>query len=242
MKKVLLIIPAYNEEENILKTYKTIIDYNKKKKTNYDVIVINDCSTDKTKSILEENNIPHINLIHNLGIGGAVQTGYKYAYYNNYDIAVQYDGDGQHDVRYVGDIINPIINNEADLVIGSRFVSDIDTFKSTLARRMGIKVISAFMKFATGKKIYDTTSGFRACSKELIYDFYLSYPNEYPEPITTAEVLKKKYNVAEVPVEMNEREGGVSSIRAWKNIYYMLNVCLALLAVKIRRYKKCQRV
>ena len=91
-----------------------------------------------------------------------------------------------------------------------------------------------------GKKIYDTTSGFRACSSELIYDFSLSYPSEYPEPITTVEVLKKKYVVSEVSVEMNEREGGVSSIRAWKSVYYMLNVCLALLAVKIRRYKRCR--
>ena len=241
-EKVLLIIPAYNEEDNILNTYNTIVDYNKKNKTNYDVIVINDCSKDNTKKILEDNNIPHINLIHNLGIGGAVQTGYKYAYYNDYDIAVQYDGDGQHDVRYVKDIIQPIIDKEADLVIGSRFIKNIDTFKSTMARRIGIKIISVFMKFATGKKIYDTTSGFRACSKDLIYDFNLSYPNEYPEPLTTAEVIKKNYNVKEVSVEMSEREGGVSSIRAWKNIYYMLNVCLALLAIKIRRYKKCQRV
>ena len=114
------------------------------------------------------------------------------------------------------------------------------TFKTTFARRVGIKIISYFMKFATHKKIHDTTSGFRACSKELIYDFSLSYPSEYPEPITTAEVLKKNYRVKEVGVEMSEREGGVSSIRAWKNVYYMLNVCLALLAVKIRRYKRCQ--
>ena len=240
MQKILIIIPAYNEEENILKTYTKIKEYNKKNKTNYDMIVINDGSTDNTKKILKENNIPHINLIHNLGIGGAVQTGYKYAYENNYDIAVQFDGDGQHDVRYVEKIIKPIIEKKADLVIGSRFVEDIKTFKSTFARRVGIKIISCFMKFATHKKIHDTTSGFRACSKELIYDFSLSYPSEYPEPITTAEVLKKKYTVKEVAVEMNEREAGVSSIRAWKNIYYMLNVCLALLAIKIRRYKRCQ--
>lgn len=239
-KKVLLIIPAYNEEDNILKTYKTIVDYNKKNKTNYDVIVINDGSKDSTPKILDDNNIPHIDLIHNLGIGGAVQTGYKYAYYHNYDIAIQYDGDGQHDVRYVKDIIEPIINKKADMVIGSRFICDIDTFKSSVTRRIGINIISQFMKFATGKKIYDTTSGFRACSKEIIYDFSLSYPSEYPEPVTTCEILKKKYIIKEVPVEMNAREGGVSSIRAWKSIYYMLNVCLALLAVKIRRYKKCR--
>lgn len=240
--KVLLVIPAYNEEDNILKTYTKIKNYNKNSNTNYDVIVINDGSTDKTKKILEDNDIPHINLVHNLGIGGAVQTGYKYAYYNNYDIAVQYDGDGQHDVRYVKDIIEPIINNEADLVIGSRFVRKIDTFKSTFARRIGIKVISLFMKIATGKKVYDTTSGFRACSKRIIYDFSMSYPNEYPEPITTAEIIKKKYKVTEIPVEMNEREGGESSIKAWKKIYYMLNVCIALLVIKIRRYKKCQKI
>lgn len=239
-EKVLLIIPAYNEEKNILKTYQQVKEYNKTHKTNYDVIVINDGSRDKTSEICHKNGIPVVDLIHNLGIGGAVQTGYKYAYYHHYDIAVQFDGDGQHDVRYVKDIIDPIIHKKADMVIGSRFVKNIDTFQSTLARRAGIKVISVFMKWATGKKIYDTTSGFRACSKELIYDFSLSYPNEYPEPITTAEVLKKKYEVYEVPVEMKEREGGVSSIRAWKNIYYMLNVCLALIAVKIRRYKRCQ--
>ena len=241
MKKVLIIIPAYNEEENILKTYKSIEKYNNKNKTQYNCIVINDGSTDKTKKILEDNNIPHINLIHNLGIGGAVQTGYKYAFYNNYDIAVQFDGDGQHDVNYVKNIIDPILDGKADMVIGSRFIDKKSNgFKSSASRRIGIKIISNFIKFATGKKIYDTTSGFRAVSKEIIYDFSLSYPSEYPEPITTAEILKKKYKVSEVSVEMKEREGGVSSIRAWKNIYYMMNVCLALLAIKVRRYKKCQ--
>lgn len=241
MKKVLIIIPAYNEEENILKTYNSIINYNKKSNIKYDCIVINDCSKDNTKKILEENNIPHIDLIHNLGIGGAVQTGYKYAYYHNYDIAVQFDGDGQHDVNYIKNIISPILDDKADMVIGSRFIDKSSKgFKSSAARRIGIRIISSFIKFASGKKIYDTTSGFRAVSKEIIYDFSLSYPSEYPEPLTTAEILKKNYKVSEVSVEMNEREGGVSSIRAWKNIYYMLNVCLALLAIKIRRYRRCQ--
>ncbi|MBQ3469153.1 MAG: glycosyltransferase family 2 protein [Bacilli bacterium] len=240
MKKVLIIIPAYNEEANILKVYNSIMDYNKKNKTNYDVIVINDCSKDRTSEICHDNSIPVVDLIHNLGIGGAVQTGYKYAYYHDYDIAVQFDGDGQHDIRYVKDIVNPIIDGKADMVIGSRFIGKKSKFKSTKARRIGIKIISSFMKLATHKKIYDVTSGFRAINKEIIYDFSLSYPNEYPEPITTAEVLKKKFKVKEVAVEMNAREGGISSIRAWKNVYYMMNVCLALLMVKIRRYKRCR--
>ena len=130
--KIILIIPAYNEEENILKTYKKIVDYNKKNKTNYDLIVINDGSKDKTGEILDKEKIPHIDLIHNLGIGGAVQTGYKYAYYHNYDIAVQFDGDGQHDINYVKNIIEPIINNKADFVIGSRFVDNVSSFKTTM--------------------------------------------------------------------------------------------------------------
>ncbi len=238
--KILLIIPAYNEEDNILKTCNNIKKYNKENKTSYDFIVINDCSKDNTQKILEDNKLPHINLIHNLGIGGAVQTGYKYALKHDYDIAIQYDGDGQHDVRYVKDIIEPIINKEADLVIGSRFVKDIDTFKSSFARRIGIRIVSSFIKFATGKKIYDTTSGFRACSKEIIKDFASSYPTEYPEPLTNAEVMKKNYQVKEVSVEMKAREGGVSSIRAWKNAYYMVNVCLALVIIKMRRYQRCR--
>ena len=236
--KVLLIIPAYNEEENILNTCKNIQEYNKKSKQKLDYIVINDGSKDNTAKILKENSFNHINLVHNLGIGGAVQTGYKYAYENNYDIAVQFDGDGQHDVNYVSDIIEPIINNKVDFVIGSRFIKkDKNNFNSTFSRRIGIKLISFFIKLVTKKKVYDTTSGFRAVNKDIIKDFSKSYPTEYPEPVSTTELLKKKYKIAEVPVKMNERVGGVSSIRAWKNIYYMINVILSIIIVGMRRYK-----
>ena len=237
-KKVLLIIPAYNEEENILNTYKTIEKYNKESDLKYDVLVINDGSKDKTSEICHKNKINVVDLIQNLGIGGAVQTGYKYAYENDYDIAVQFDGDGQHNVNYVKNIIDPIINNKADFVIGSRFVKDDkDNFKSTFARRIGINIISFFIKLVTRKKIYDTTSGFRACNKKIIEEFAHSYHLEYPEPITTVEIIKKKYRVDEVPVKMNERVGGVSSIRSWKNLYYMINVILSIIAAGFRRYK-----
>ena len=237
-KKVLLIIPAYNEEENILNTYNKIKKYNTDNKTNYDNIVINDGSRDNTENILDENNIPHITLIHNLGIGGAVQTGYKYAYENEYDIAVQFDGDGQHDINYVKNIIEPIIKGKADFVIGSRYIDKTTSkFKSTVARQLGIKLISNFIKMVTHKKIYDTTSGFRACNKKIIKEFSIEYPLEYPEPITTAELLKEGYSVSEVAVSMNERTGGQSSIKAWKNAYYMVNVILSILLVGIRRYK-----
>ena len=237
MKKIILIIPAYNEEANILKTYKKIVDYNKKNKTNYDLIVINDGSKDKTGEILDKEKIPHIDLIHNLGIGGAVQTGYKYAYYHNYDIAVQFDGDGQHDINYVKNIIEPIINNKADFVIGSRFVDNVSSFKTTMSRRMGIKIISFFIKIFAKIKVYDTTSGFRACNKEIIKSFAKEYPLEYPEPITTVELAKKKYRILEVGSNMLEREGGKSSIHTWKDAYYMINVCLSIIIAGCRRYK-----
>ena len=238
-KRVLLIVPSYNEEDNVLSNYKKIIDYNKKHNTNYDAIIINDGSKDRTEEICVKNNIPHISLVHNLGIGGAVQTGYKYAYENDYDIAVQFDGDGQHDVRYVKDIIKPIKENKADMVIGSRFIDKSSSnFKSSKARRIGITLISFFIKLITGKKIYDTTSGFRAANKKVIERFVNNYPVEYPEPVSTTEVLRLGYKVEEVPVSMNERENGVSSIKAWKNIYYMVNVILSIIIIGLGVKKK----
>lgn len=232
-KKILLIIPAYNEEKNILKTYETILEYNKKNKTKYDVIVVNDGSKDKTEEVLQNNRIPHIKLLSNLGIGGAVQTGYKYADRNGYDVAIQYDGDGQHDVRYIENLIAPILEENVDMTIGSRFIDKSESsFKSSFARRIGIRLISFFIKIKTGKKIYDTTSGFRAVGKRGIASFSRIYPTEYPEPISTVYVLSKNYKVKEIPVSMNERTEGKSSIHTWKKVYYMINVLLTILLMK----------
>lgn len=231
--KIILVIPAYNEEGSILNTFKTVEEYNKKSKEKLDVIVINDGSKDRTKDILEENNIPHINLINNLGIGGAVQTGYKYALENGYDIAIQFDGDGQHDVNYVKDIVKPIENKTSNMVIGSRFIEKTkEGFKSSKARRIGINIISFFIKLKTGKKIYDVTSGFRAIDRELMKVFKEYYPVEYPEPISSVNALKKGYKIEEVPVVMKERKEGKSSISSWKNIYYMINVILSIILMK----------
>ena len=237
--KVLLIIPSYNEEENVLENYQRIIDYNKKNHTNYDAIVINDGSIDNTEEICIKNNIPYITLVHNLGIGGAVQTGYKYALENDYDVAVQFDGDGQHDVRYVKNIIKPIKDGKVNMVIGYRFIDKKSSdFQSSKDRSIGISIISFFIKLVTGKKICDTTSGFRAVDKNLIKRFASTYPVEYPEPVSTTEVLKLGYKIDEVAVSMNERVGGVSSIRAWKNIYYMINVVLSIVIIGVGRIKK----
>ena len=236
--KVLIIIPAYNEEEAILKTYQKVEEYQKKLNIPLDILIVNDGSYDKTENILNKNKLNHLTLINNLGIGGAVQTGYKYAYQNDYDIAVQFDGDGQHDEKYIGDLLLPLIKDEADLTVGSRFiVKNFSQFKSTKARRCGIFLISNLIKITTGQKIYDPTSGFRACNKKLIALFAKDYPAEYPEPESLAHAIKAKYRVLEVPVEMKKRASGKSSIHTWKNVYYMLNVCLSIIITSIRRYK-----
>ncbi|MGM9834527.1 MAG: glycosyltransferase family 2 protein [Bacilli bacterium] len=235
-KKVLIIIPAYNEEKNILNVYNSIKNY---KKVKYDVIVINDGSKDNTYKVCIDNKIPVINLIHNLGIGGAVQTGYKYALENDYDIAVQFDGDGQHNIDCVKDIIKPIIDEKANLVIGSRFVEKNKIgYKATFARLIGIRIISFFIKLFSGKKVYDTTSGFRACDKDLIKFFSYSYPIEYPEPVSTVEIVRNGYKFKEVPVIMNERKEGKSSIASWRKAYYMINVILSMFVVWLRGKKK----
>ena len=235
--KVLLIIPAYNEEENIEKTVKTIKDYNK----DIDYIVINDGSKDNTPKILNEKNINHIDLVNNLGIGGAVQTGYKYAYENNYDIAIQFDGDGQHDINCIDKIIEPLVNEQVDMCIGTRYLDKSSSkFQSTFIRRLGSNIISLCIKICTGAKITDPTSGFRAVNKNVIEEFAKKYPTEYPEPESTVSLLVNKYKVKEVPVNMNEREGGNSSLtlNLWKPIDYMIKVILAIIVDSISFRRK----
>lgn len=231
--KVLLIIPAYNEEGSIEKTLSQISS------TNYDYIVINDGSTDSTQQILEQNNYHHINLISNLGIGGAVQTGYKYAYENNYDIAIQFDADGQHDINYIKDLIKPIQDGQADLVIGSCFIDkSLKNQRSSKVRRFGIWFLSAVIKLFSGKRIYDPTSGFRAINHRVIELFANDYPQEYPEPISNYELLRShKYKVQEVPVKMKKRVAGHSSIRSWKSAYAAINVFLSILISSLGRRK-----
>lgn len=236
--KILLIIPAYNEEKNILDVCNVIEEFNKKNEQKLDYVVINDGSTDNTLKVLRENNLNHVNLINNLGIGGAVQTGYKYAYQNDYDIAIQFDGDGQHDVNYVPNLCKVLQNNEADMCIGTRYLDKSSSeFQSTFMRRFGSSIISILMKILTRTKITDPTSGFRAVNKKVIKEFALNYPTEYPEPESTVTLLVRGYKVKEVPVSMNERKGGVSSIRLWKPVDYMIKVLLAMIidSISFRR-------
>lgn len=232
-KKILVIIPAYNEEENILKVAKSIEEYKE-----YDYIIINDGSKDNTLNILKENKLNHVDLVFNLGIGGAMQTGYKYAYQNGYDVAVQLDGDGQHDPKYIKNIIDPVIDGKCDMCIGSRYLDDeTSEFKSTFMRRLGKSLITGIIKMLYKVTITDPTSGFRAVNSEIIENFAKSYPIEYPEPDSTAEMLGKDLKVLEVPVRMYERQGGVTSINLKGSILYMIKVPLAILIKKSRKNK-----
>lgn len=231
MQRVLMIIPAYNEEKSIL----SVVENIKKVKTNdfmLDYIVVNDGSKDKTREVLIKNKLNFIDLPCNLGIGGAVQTGYKYAFYHDYDIAIQFDGDNQHDASFIPDLVTNIKKGN-DLVIGSRFVGDLSEFKSSKLRRMGINLLSGIIKICTGVKIYDVTSGYRACNKKLISYFANNYPVDYPEPDSLVQVLKMKYKVREIPVIMHERKTGKSSINGFKSIYYMIKVILAIIIADI---------
>lgn len=194
MKKVLLIIPAYNEEGSIEKTVSNIVSYREEHQLPFllDYIVINDGSKDRTADILDAKGLHHIDLIQNLGIGGGVQTGYIYALRKDYDVAVQFDGDGQHDINSIVQVVMPVLDEEVDFVIGSRFVDrSIENFQSTFMRRLGINLISIAIKLTTGKKIYDTTSGYRAGNKKVIAYFADRYPVAYPEPESIVSLLKK---------------------------------------------------
>ena len=229
-----MIIPAYNEEKNIENTVKKIINYRKKSKNQIDYVVINDGSKDNTKKVCEKNKFNVVNLINNLGIGGGVQTGYKYAYEHDYDVAIQFDGDGQHDENYIECLVDEIEKGN-DFVIGSRFISDLSKFKSSGTRRVGIKILSFLINICTGHKIYDPTSGFRAANKKIIEIFKDNYPTEYPEPESSVHIIKRGFKVKEVPVEMHERQFGTSSINPIKSVYYMFSVSLSILIASILR-------
>lgn len=228
MKK-LVIIPAFNERDSIVSTIADI----KENAPEFDYIVINDCSKDDTLQICKQNGIKVLDLPTNLGIGGAVQTGYLYALRNGYDLAVQFDGDGQHDAKYLEQMANILLDEQADMVIGSRFI-DNEGFQSSGLRRMGIRFFAMLSKILFGKQITDATSGMRMCNRKVMEYFEKDYPRDYPEPETVCRLLRKKCKVLEVPVMMRERNAGVSSISMKKSVYYMIKVSLAIFIERMR--------
>jgi glycosyltransferase involved in cell wall biosynthesis len=238
MMKVLLIVPAYNEEQNIERVVEQILSYRKNCPYFLDYILINDGSTDQTELICRKNGIHHITLLQNLGIGGAVQTGYMYAEMNGYDIAVQFDGDGQHDIRCLMDLVQPIITDQCDFCIGSRFVDNTSSFRSTKLRRIGINYLSGLIQLFAKCKVTDPTSGFRAANKRVIRELADYYPLDYPEPESIVQISKRGYRIQEVQVNMFERVGGVSSIHSWKSIYYMIKESVAIICASMQKGQK----
>lgn len=229
MKK-LVIIPAYNEAGNIGKTVNDI----EKHAPEFDYVIINDCSTDDTLRICREKRFHVLNLPVNLGIGGGVQTGYVYALRNGYDIAVQFDGDGQHNASYLGEMARLLTEKRLDMVIGSRYIMR-EGFQSSGLRRIGIRYFTGLIRILTGKKITDPTSGMRMANRRVIEMFAKDYPKDYPEPESVTFLLKRKMRVEEVPVLMNERENGTSSISMKNSVYYMIKVTLAILMAMLRK-------
>lgn len=228
MSKVLIIIPVYNEAENIEKVVDNLIlNY-----PQYDYIVVNDGSSDTTRDICRERGYQYLNLTINLGIGGAVQTGYKYAQDKGYDVAVQMDGDGQHDISYLEKMLPVLESGEADIVIGSRFIYK-EGFQSSYFRRMGIKFLSGLIWVCTGKKIKDVTSGFRVVNKRFIDIYARYYSMDYPEPEAIISAIMNRGEIKEIPVVMQERIGGDSSINLLRSVYYMVKVTLAIIVCRI---------
>lgn len=232
--KVLIIIPAYNEAGNIGKTIADI----RLNTTDVDILVVDDGSKDSTADEARKAGVKVVSLPFNLGIGGAVQTGFQYAYRYDYDIAVQIDADGQHDASFLNTILTPIIEDKADMSIGSRFIEQTGGFRSTFSRRLGIGFFTHLINSLTGIKITDPTSGFRAHNKKLIDVFANYYPHDFPEPEAIVVAKRLKARISEVAVVMRPRQGGSSSIKSFKSFYYMLKVTLAILLHMIYRNER----
>lgn len=228
--KVVIIIPAYNETDSIGQVILSV----QQALPESTVVVIDDGSDDDTYEKAKVTNIIAIKLAVNLGIGGAVQTGYLYAYQNDFDFAIQVDGDGQHDPQYLTKILDPLFAGKADMVIGSRYI-DKTGFQSTVMRRMGSRYFNSLIHWITGQKITDPTSGFRACNRKVMEEFALLYPKDYPEPESIVYIKRKGYMIQEIPVTMKERVLGSSSIYHYRSIYYMIKVSIAIMIEAFRK-------
>lgn len=231
--KTLVIIPCYNESQNICQ----VVENLRAACPQVDYLVVNDCSTDNSVEILRAQGYNYLDLPVNLGIGGGVQCGYRYAREHGYDVTVQMDGDGQHDPAYLETVIAPVAEGRLDMCIGSRFITK-EGFQTSFLRRVGIRFLSGMIWLLTGRHVRDVTSGYRACGKALTNLFADQYAQDYPEPEAILRSVVAGYRVGEVPVVMAERQGGVSSIRAFKSIYYMIKVSLSLVIYRLSFTKK----
>jgi glycosyltransferase involved in cell wall biosynthesis len=228
--KRVAVVPALNEEQTVGR----VIDEIRAFDPGFDIVVVDDGSTDRTAGVAADRGAHVLRLPFNLGIGGAVQTGYRFAFEHGYDLAVQVDGDGQHDPSQLAAILGPVLRGEADLCVGSRFTGE-GPYRSSFARRIGIRIFARVVSAIVRQKLTDTTSGFRAVNRKAIALFAVDYPHDYPEVETTVMTVRHKLRLTEVPVTMRERGGGASSITALRSIYYMTKVLLAIFVALFRR-------
>ena len=233
---VVAIVPAWNEAAAIGGVVDEILAFD----PTIHVVVVDDASDDETAWVAKRHGATVLPLLFNVGIGGAVQTGFRYARDEGYEIAVRLDGDGQHDASELGKLIGPVRAGEADLVIGSRFVDPGGTYRPPFARRMGIRVFARLVSLLGGQKVTDTTSGFSAMNRAGIELFALEYPHDYPEVEATLVALRSGLRLTQVQVEMRERQAGTSSITFVRSLYYIVKVMLALLVASLRRYPKLE--
>ena len=232
--KILVIIPCFNEQVSLPQLLTGLQTNILPAKYQMEIAVVNDCSNDNTKAIARKEQVTLIDLTVNLGIGGAVQSGLKYALQHNFDLAIQVDGDGQHPPKEIIKLVNCYENTGANLVIGSRFIEK-EGFQSSFIRRLGISYFHLLNKFFTGKNIYDSTSGFRLFDKKAIALSAGYYPDDYPEPESLVIFSRAGLSISEVPVIMSERNGGKSSIRNFASLYYCIKVTMAMFFSSIRK-------
>ena len=219
----LVIVPAFNEAGSIAR----VVDDVRRAVPDFDVLVIDDGSTDSTASLVPESATV-ITMPFNLGIGSAMQTGYRFAAEHGYDVAIQVDGDGQHPASEITKLIDTLDNSDADLVIGSRFL-DGSRYRQSAARAAGSGVLRLMLRLLTGRTFTDCTSGFRAANSKVIRAFSHWYPDDYPEPEVVLLLHRAGFRVAEAPVRMEQRTAGESSIPLCRGFYYVLKVAVALL-------------
>ncbi|HVU79685.1 MAG TPA: glycosyltransferase family 2 protein [Gaiellaceae bacterium] len=228
--KCIAIVPAYNERGAIGGVIEEIRAFD----PSFDVLVVDDASHDGTADVARSHGAIVVTLPFNLGIGGAVQTGFRYAAQNGYDLAARIDGDGQHDPGELRELVDAVSSGRADICVGSRFAG-ADGYRSSRSRRVGIRILAGTVSMLTHQRVTDTTSGFQVLDRKAIELFAADYPHDYPEVEAAVMLHKHRLRMMEVPVRMRERAAGRSSIRGFQTVYYMAKVMLAILVGALRR-------